>query len=233
MIGSVLLALPAAVAPGAPPNVWWYRTPAAKYWAGLPLSNGRLAAMVLGRVRDESIPINDESLWTGSPYDPNNPDGPAILQEVRKLLLDGKLVEAQQLCQKMLSRPLSVQHYQPLGELRLRFDGQAEPSAYRRELDMDSAIARVTYQVGGVHYTREVFASFPDQVLVVQGHRRQARQASPSPRDWPASSRARTAPRAPDSGITMDGRCRNRRARRLRQSSHDSVPHALAGPRRR
>jgi alpha-L-fucosidase 2 len=149
-------------------NVWWYRTPAAKYWEGLPLANGRLAAMVLGRVRDESIPINDESLWTGSPYDPNNPDGPKILPEIRQLLLAGKFIEAQQLCENLLSRPKSVQHYQPLGELRLRFDGPDQVSGYRRDLDMDSAIARVTYESGGVHFTREVFASYPDQVLVVR-----------------------------------------------------------------
>jgi len=144
----ILLCSHAAGAEIRAADSWWYRTPAAKYWEGLPLSNGYLAAMVPGRVRDESIPVNDPTLWTGSPYDPNNPDGPRVLAEVRELLLAGKFVEAQQLCQKLMSRPLSVQHYRPLGELRLRFEGPETAVSYRRELDMDSAIARVTYQIG-------------------------------------------------------------------------------------
>lgn len=60
-----------------------------------------MAAMILGRVRDETIPVDDESLWTGSPYDPNHPEGPAILLEIRKLRLEGQLVEAQLLCNKL------------------------------------------------------------------------------------------------------------------------------------
>ncbi len=155
-------------APATSDDSWWYKKPADKYWAGLPLSNGSLSAMVLGRVRDEVIPINETSLWSGSPYDPNNPEGPKILPEIRELLLEGKLVEAQKLSQGLMSRPLSVQHYEPLGELRIRFDGPDHSDSYRRELDMDSAIARVNYQMGDVHFTREVFISYPDQVMVVR-----------------------------------------------------------------
>lgn len=147
---------------------WWYREPAAKYWEGLPLSNGRLAAMVYGRVRDELIPINDETLWSGDPYDPVNREGHKVLAEIRKRLIEGRYVEAQQLCNALLSRPLSVQHYQPLGELRLQFDHPDEATDYRRELDLDSATVRVTYQVGKTRYTREVFASYPNQALVMR-----------------------------------------------------------------
>ena len=154
---------------GAQPEMkWWYQEPAARYWEGLPLSNGRLAAMVYGRTRDELIPLNDESLWSGAPYDPNNPEGKDALPEIRRLLLAGEYVNAQALCAKLLSRPRSVQNYQPLGELRMRLEGADGATAYRRELDMDSAVARVTYTAGGVRFTREVFASFPDQVLVVR-----------------------------------------------------------------
>jgi alpha-L-fucosidase 2 len=151
-----------------PEMKWWYREPAARYWEGLPLSNGWLAAMVYGRTRDELIPLNDASLWSGSPYDPNNPEGKDALPEIRRLLLAGQYVEAQALCAKLLSKPRSVQNYQPLGELRMRFEGTDGATAYRRELDMDSAVARVTYTAGGVRFTREVFASFPDQALVVR-----------------------------------------------------------------
>jgi alpha-L-fucosidase 2 len=160
--------LTAAIAHAAPDAMWWYREPAAGYWEGLPLANGRLAAMVYGRVRDELIPLNDDTLWSGSPYDPNNPAGRAALPEIRQLLFAGKYREAQALCTKLLSVPLSVQHYQPLGELRIRFDGPTEATDYRRELDMDSALARVTYRIGDTRYTREIFASYPDQVLVVR-----------------------------------------------------------------
>ena len=154
---------------GARPEMkWWYREPAARYWEGLPLSNGRLAAMVYGGTRDEVVPLNDESLWSGAPYDPNNPEGRDALPEIRRLLLAGEYVKAQALCEKLLSRPRSVHHYQPLGELRMRFEGADGATAYRRELDMDSAIARVTYTAGGVRFTRDVFASYPDQVLVVR-----------------------------------------------------------------
>ena len=171
-IGTGLILLFAAVSIRAadpqPDMKWWYQEPAARYWEGLPLSNGMLAAMVYGRTRDESIPLNDASLWSGSPYDPNNPEGLAALPEIRRLLLAGEYQKAQALCDKLLSKPHSVQHYQPLGEIRLRFDGADSAADYRRELDMDSAIARVTYTAGGVHYTREVFTSYPDQVLIVR-----------------------------------------------------------------
>jgi alpha-L-fucosidase 2 len=148
--------------------MWWYREPAAKYWEGLPLSNGLLAAMVYGRVRDELIPINDVTLWSGAPYDPVNPEGREALPEIQKRLIEGRYVEAQQLCTTLMSRPLSVQHYQPLGELRVQFDHPDAATDYRGELDMDSAVARVTYRVGETRYTREVFASYPDQVLVMR-----------------------------------------------------------------
>ena len=158
-----------ALAADAQPEMkWWYGEPAAKFWEAAPLSNGWLAAMVYGRPRDELIPLNDASLWSGGPYDPNNPEGRKALPEIRRLLLAGEYIKAQALCQTLLSRPRSVQHYQPLGEVRLRFEGADGATAYRRELDMDSAIARVTYTAGGVRYTREAFASYPDQVLVVR-----------------------------------------------------------------
>lgn len=151
-----------------PKMSWWYRSPAAKYWEGMPLSNGRLAAMVYGRVEDELISLNEESLWSGSPYDPNNPQGRAALPGVRRLLLEGRYVEAQQLCERLLSVPVSVQDYQPLGELRIKCGVPGPATQYRRELSMDDAMARIEYVADGVRYRREVFASYPDQILVVR-----------------------------------------------------------------
>ena len=149
--------------------VWWYRSPATKFWEGLPLGTGRFAAMVYGRVRDEIIPFNDETLWTGQPYDPVNPNGLKSLPEIRRLALAGNFADATRLATNLLSYPLPfVQTYQPMGRLHVRFEGHEAVQDYRRELDMDSAIARVTYRIGDAHFTREVFASYPDQVVVMR-----------------------------------------------------------------
>ena len=88
--------------PEWPEMSWWYRSPASRYWEGIPLSNGRLAAMVYGGIEDELIPINEESLWSGSPYNPDNPEGRAALPEIRRLLLEGRYVEAQELCRNLI-----------------------------------------------------------------------------------------------------------------------------------
>lgn len=148
---------------------WWYRAPAAKFWEGLPLGTGRFGAMVYGRVRDEIIPFNDETLWTGSPYNPSHPEGLKSLPAIRRLLAEEKFGEAATLAEKLLSHPVPVvQTYQAMGRLHLRFTGHDAVQDYRRELDLDSAIARVSYRIGDARYTREVFASYPDQIVVVR-----------------------------------------------------------------
>jgi alpha-L-fucosidase 2 len=155
--------------PPQSPMSWWYRTPATKFWEGLPLGNGRFAAMVYGRVRDEIIPFNDQTLWTGQPSDPVNPKGLSSLPEIRRLALAGDFAHATKLATNLLSYPLAfVQTYQPMGRLHVRFEGYDAVQDYRRELDMDSAIARVTYRIGDANFTREVFVSYPDQVVVMR-----------------------------------------------------------------
>ena len=155
--------------PPASDMAWWYRTPATKFWEGLPIATGRFAAMLYGRVRDEIIPFNDETLWTGQPYNPVNPNGLKSLPELRQLLREEKFGEAADLAANLLSYPVPVvQTYQAMGRLHLRFDGHETVQNYRRELDMDAAIARVTYKIGSATFTREAFASHPDQVVVVR-----------------------------------------------------------------
>jgi alpha-L-fucosidase 2 len=155
--------------PPESPMAWWYRSPATKFWEGLPLGNGRFAVMVYGRVRDEMIPFNDETLWTGQPYNAVNPNGLKSLPEIRRLALAGRFAEATKLATNLLSYPVPfVQTYQPMGRLRVRFEGHDAVQDYRRELDMDSAIARVTYRIGDAQFTREVFASHPDQIVVMR-----------------------------------------------------------------
>jgi len=149
---------------------WWYNKPATKYWEGLPVGTGRFAGMILGKTSDEVIPFNDETLWTGGPYNPNNPDGPEIVKNIRKYVLEKDWVAADKEAEKLSSRPMSVQYYQPMGRMNVRFPGhdQDKVEKYIRKLSMDSAVVTVLYQLGGVNYKREIFASYPDQVIVMR-----------------------------------------------------------------
>ena len=147
----------------------WYRQPAAKWEEALPIGNGRLGAMVFGGVQEERLQINEDTIWAGEKRDRNNPKGASSIPEVRRLLLAGKIKEAEELADKnIISTPRRLPPYQPFGDLKLRFFGQENASDYRRELDLDSGIARVTYKVGAAQFTREVFASAPDQVIVIR-----------------------------------------------------------------
>jgi len=147
----------------------WLRQPAAKWDQGLPIGNGRLGAMILGGVVSERIQINEDTLWAGGPYDPSSAEALEALPEARRLIFEGKFAEAHALIgKKMMARPLKQMPYQTAGDLLLKFPDVAEASDYRRELDLDTAVARVTYTAGGVKFTREAFASAPDQTIVVR-----------------------------------------------------------------
>jgi alpha-L-fucosidase 2 len=162
-------ALSGRTAAPAQPMSWWYRTPATRFWEGIPVATGRFGAMFYGRVKDEIIPFNDETLFTGSPYDAVNPKALPSLPEIRRLIAEEKFGEAAELAANLLSHPLPfVQTYQAMGRLHLRFDGHDAAQDYRRELDMDEAITRTTYRIGDATYTREAFASYPDQVVVIR-----------------------------------------------------------------
>jgi len=149
---------------------WWYNKPATKYWEGLPIGTGRFAGMVLGKTSDEVIPFNDETLWTGGPYNPNNPDGPEIVKDIRKFVLEKDWIAADKEAEKLSGNPMSVQYYQPMGRLHVQFPGHDGDKAekYIRNLNMDSALVTISYQLDGVDYKREVFASYPDQVIVMR-----------------------------------------------------------------
>lgn len=147
----------------------WYRQPAAKWEEALPIGNGRLGAMVFGGVAEERLQLNEDTIWAGEKRDRNNPNGAKAIPEVRRLLLAGKVKEAEELADKnIISMPRRMPPYQPLGDLKLRFFGQENATDYRRELDLDAGIARVSYKVGTTQFTREVFASAPDQVIVIR-----------------------------------------------------------------
>jgi alpha-L-fucosidase 2 len=154
------------------PGRWtlWYSNPASEWTEALPVGTGRLGGMVFGGIEEEHIQFNEDSLWTGIPRDYSNPEAYEYLPEIRKLLFVGKQREAEELAaRKFMSVPLRQERYQPFGDIRIRFTGlREEIRDYRRELDLDSAVARVTYLSGKTKLTRAVFASFPDQVLVIR-----------------------------------------------------------------
>jgi alpha-L-fucosidase 2 len=149
--------------------VMWYDRPAEEWREALPVGNGRLGAMVFGRATPERIQLNEDTVWSGGPYDASRPGGPEALPEIRRLVFDGKYYEAQDLfAETMMGIPSGMMKYQPLGDLLIELDGHSEPEEYRRELDLDSAVAKVTCRAGGVHHTREVFASPVDQIVCVR-----------------------------------------------------------------
>lgn len=145
----------------------WYEKPADKWTEALPLGNGRLAVMVFGRVQEERIQLNEESLWAGSPINSNNPLAKKNLKELRQLILDNQLEKALDLAKKsMVGTPPRIRSYQPLGDLIINQE-VGEVTDYKRELDLTTGISRTSYKVAGVEYLREVFISAPDNVMVV------------------------------------------------------------------
>jgi alpha-L-fucosidase 2 len=149
--------------------VLFYRQPATEWVEALPIGNGRLGGMVFGGVPAERIQLNEDTFWSGGPYDPINDEALQYLPKVRQLLWAGRYKEAQDLAdEKLMGRPRHLQTYQPLGDLRLVMEGHEHPTDYRRELDLDRAVVRVRYRIGQTTFTREVFSSAPDQAIVVR-----------------------------------------------------------------
>ena len=149
--------------------VLWYRQPAEKWLEAMPLGNGLMGAMVFGRVQHERIALNESSFWSGRPHDYDNPNALQYFPRIRELVFAGKFQEAEKMADEhFYGLPAAQQAYQPLGDLLLSFDGVEQVEDYRRELDMEAGVARITYQVGDARFTREVFVSYPDRVMVVR-----------------------------------------------------------------
>ncbi|KAI4367592.1 hypothetical protein MLD38_023313 [Melastoma candidum] len=143
-----------------------FGTPATHWTDAVPIGNGRVGAMIWGGIVNETIQLNEDTLWTGVPGKYTNPDAPAALSTVRKLVDAGRYPEATAEAVKLSGQPSDL-----LGDINLEFDDSHlsyDPETYKRELDMDSAMVTVKYNVGNVTYTREHFASYPDQVVVVK-----------------------------------------------------------------
>ncbi len=148
----------------------WYPRPAKEWLEALPVGNGRLGAMVFGGAVEERLQLNEGTVWAGGPHDYANPEGPAALPEIRRLVFAGEWEAAQRLAeQKFNGKPQGQAPYQTVGDLKLTFpDLTGEAAGYRRTLDLNDAVVRTDFSVNGVRHRREVFASYPDQVIVLR-----------------------------------------------------------------
>lgn len=147
----------------------WYRQPAIKWEEALPVGNGRLGAMVFGHVSNERLQLNEDTLWGGGPYDPVNPQAKAALPQVRQLVFDGKYSEAGKLINaKVIATPKTEMPYETAGDLMLSFPDSVSVENYRRDLNLNTAVTTTEYTEGGTRFTRQIFASAVDQVIVVR-----------------------------------------------------------------
>ncbi len=149
----------------------WFTRPAETWNEALPVGNGRLGAMISGGIENERIQLNEESVWTGNPRWDANPDARMTLPEVRKLLFEGKYREAEKLAQSGILgsfRRDDASTYQTLCDLTFHFGPYRNVSNYKRELNIENAVAVVSYTSGQVNYSREIFSSYPDQALVIR-----------------------------------------------------------------
>lgn len=164
LIIAVLAAIDAAA---AEPLKLWYSAPASEWVEALPMGNSRMGAMIFGGVDSERIQLNDETFWSGSPYNNNNPEGLKHLPEIRQLIFDGKEDDAEKLIQEYYMTPHHGMSYLTLGSLKLNFSHEGELSEYKRELNISDAVAKVSYKKGDVIFNRQVVASLPDGVIIV------------------------------------------------------------------
>lgn len=147
----------------------WYQQPAVNWKQALPIGNGRMGAMVFGKIRDEIIQVNEDTVWGGGFVNRNNPDSFAHLDEIRNCIFRGEIKKAEQIATyAMTGTPQSQRPYQSLGELRIRsIEGAEEAVNYYRDLKLMTGIAQVSYEQNECRYEREYFLSNPDDGMVV------------------------------------------------------------------
>lgn len=164
-----LLLILIAASGWAQKDVLWFKKPATNWENALPVGNGRLGGMVFGTIATERVQLNEESIWTGTrgQYCDKN-EAYKVLPEIRQLLFDGEYAKAQEITERDFMGKENWNMYQTLGDLYFTFGHGESVTNYKRELDMDGAIVRVSYTVDGVDYTREYFSSHPDNALVMR-----------------------------------------------------------------
>lgn len=165
--------MPATAQPQPTALKLWYTQPATNWNEALPLGNGRLGAMVFGGTTQEQLQLNEETVWAGEPGNNINTELYGALPQIRQLIFAGKYKEAQALALEKFPRnpPPNLNYgmpYQPVGDLLLQFPGHEGATDYYRDLDIEQAVASVTYKVKGTTFRREIFSSFPDEVIVIR-----------------------------------------------------------------
>ncbi|GGG49824.1 glycoside hydrolase family 95 protein [Epilithonimonas arachidiradicis] len=150
-------------------NKLWYDKPAKQWVEALPVGNGRLASMVFGGPSQEKLQLNEATFWSGGPSRNDNPDGPKVLDSIRYYLFNGNYKRAQILADKGLTaKSLHGSAYQNIGDFTLDFSNVNDVKNYYRELDIEKAITTTTFTSNGINFKREVFASIPDNVIVIK-----------------------------------------------------------------
>lgn len=146
----------------------WYNKPAQIWEEALPLGNGAIGAMISGGINNETIWVNEESMWYGAPVDRNNPDAAAALPKVRELIFGGKISEAERLMKYAFSgTPESMHPYQTLGEININFLDIKDVSDYHRELSLETAVAKTSFRSEDTEYLRETFISYPANSMII------------------------------------------------------------------
>ena len=149
--------------------VLWYKQPGAEWLEGMPIGNGYMGAMVFGRIKNERIALNEGTFWSGRPHDYTNADAYKYFPKIRNLIFEGKYKEAENMINEhFYGIPPNQQAFQPLGDLLLDFKSSDNVMDYYRELDLETGIVKVNYKDGDAEFTREIFMSYPDHIMVIR-----------------------------------------------------------------
>lgn len=148
----------------------WYKQPAEEWTDALPIGNGRIGAMIFGKPVEERLQVNEETVYSGGGNRSRlNQNAWESVVQVRKLLREGRISEAEKLAQLgMVATPQSSGHYETLGEIEVFFDdvNNYSEDSYERWLDLETATSGVKFSVGDSVIEREMFVSAPENVLV-------------------------------------------------------------------
>lgn len=149
-----------------PERILWYDQPAEFFEQALPIGNGRIGATVYGGIINERINLNESSLWSGGPVDAYmNPEAYKHLPEIREALFEENYKKADKLVRQLQGK--FSESYLPLGDMYMDFKHSKDAINYRRSLDIRTGITTVTYKVNNTFYKREIFVSYPDQIMVI------------------------------------------------------------------
>ena len=152
---------------GQSANMLWYRQPAQYFEESLVLGNGTIGASIFGWLNSDKIYLNDATLWSGEPVNPNmNPEAHAALPALREALRKENYKLADQLNRKLQGS--YSQSFAPLGTLFIESRHAGAPHNYYRELNIGEAVSKVQYEVDGIKFTREYFISHPDRIMVIR-----------------------------------------------------------------